>query len=79
MNVDGSHQRALTSTTDWVWNFAWSPDGEQLAYDLSVNTLPPEETNIYLVSSDGTERTSIHVTNPPGSLGSIAWRPLVGI
>jgi Tol biopolymer transport system component len=56
MNADGSEQRQVMSDVQVIdYDFAWSPDGSQLAFvrfDQGAPTSPPE---LWLVKADGTE------------------------
>jgi dipeptidyl aminopeptidase/acylaminoacyl peptidase len=53
-------------------SFAFSPDGERIAYIGSVNINDPSEGRLYLVSSSGGERREL-VPEYLGHVGSFVW------
>jgi len=91
MNADGSGATSLTHNAGvhappqqcpicylGVVNFAWSPDGTQLAF-ASDQTLDgsnnlPHVMNIWVVNADGSKMTPL-TTLDTGSAGSPAWKP----
>ena len=68
MNADGSGETNLARTlgVDFSYDPAWSPDGRKIALSLSDFGVP---NGIYIVNSDGTERTFLTAGSKP------AWSP----
>jgi TolB protein len=71
MNADGSNQqRVTTHTTNNDWGPVWSPDGQTLAL-VSTHTTLGGDSDIFLISPDGTNFRSI--TNSSADDYAPAW------
>jgi len=58
--------------------FAFSPDGERIAYIGSVDINDPREGRLYLASVNGSERRDL-VPGYPGHIKSLAWQDDVSL
>jgi Tol biopolymer transport system component len=70
MNPDGSGQRALTGTSAFEGEPAWSPTGQKIA--LTANR--PNNYEIYAMNADGSGLTNLTQTSASGE-GSPTWSP----
>jgi uncharacterized repeat protein (TIGR01451 family) len=71
MNADGSAQTALTSSTDWEHDPAFSPDGSKIAYTRGPTT---DRDDIWVMNADGTGQTDL-TPGGPGNETDAAWSP----
>ena len=69
MNADGSEQTNLTNSPGWDTAPAWSPDGNQIAFQSNRDGYP--ET--YVMNADGSNQTNL--TNHRGDDAAPAWSP----
>ena len=65
MTAEGQNDQRVTPKNTWGYHPTWSPDGKQIAYELELKNPwgnPNRDSNIYLVSADGTEtrRLTVH-------------------
>ncbi|MDJ0918135.1 MAG: S9 family peptidase [Woeseiaceae bacterium] len=67
----GKLQNAIGSTGK-LGSFAFSPDGERIAYIGSVDIHDPQQGRLYVASRDGGERREI-VPNYDGHITDFAW------
>ncbi len=56
MNADGSGRKQITSVPNRVWDFAWSPAEDKIAYCESAKD---GKTAIVIVNADGTDRQEL--------------------
>jgi len=75
-NVDGSGERVLTvgSATRKLQDFAWSPDGETIAYAFSDRDAAGEYWSLMEAPLDGRLETTILATRRQ-RIGGLAWLP----
>ncbi len=72
VNADGLNPRLVYTGTSTIVATAWSPNGEKIAYAMSMGT--PQEYEIFIMDSNGKN----HVRLSQGLLGiggSIGWDP----
>jgi hypothetical protein len=74
MNPDGSGQTALTTEGSTVDSDpAWSPDGQQMAFQRTTFAFPDVTYSIWVMNADGTNQTQL---TPAGENGRYpAWSP----
>lgn len=76
MTDEGQNNRRITRDNTWAAFPAWSPNGEWIAYELEVESAwgnPNRDSNIHLVSPDGTETRQL--TKHPAIDRYPAWVP----
>jgi Tol biopolymer transport system component len=56
MNADGSGVKQITSVSDGVWDFAWSPTENKIAY---CEQGKDDQTAIVVIDMDGTQRKEL--------------------
>ena len=72
INADGSGLRNVTNTVTTSFDFAWSPDGRQIAY-VEIH-MPELGSPLYVVNADGTGKHRL--TRPlMVDLGGPSWSP----
>ena len=72
VNADGLNPRLIYTGADDIVAAAWSPDGERIAYAMSVGT--PQEYEIFTMDKDGKNHLRIS-QGLQGIGGSIDWSP----
>ena len=78
MNNDGSGQTQLTNSPEADLAPSWSPDGKQLAYLQSAETITGRKYYMKVMNADGTGQvtlTNVILRNSSYSTGSISWSP----
>jgi len=70
MDADGANPTHVISQ-DCMWDPAWSPDGQKIAYSGYCGS--PGGYEILVVNVDGSNQ--VNLTNSPGSDSSPAWSP----
>ena len=75
MNADGTSRAALTTGGEYIHQVAWSPDGQSLVFDSSIDTggAASLRTQIYRMNADGTNR--VRLTNNAAADVSPSWSP----
>lgn len=69
MNADGSNPQALTDSPDWELFPAWSPEGDQIAFNgLAPNS---RNTDVFIMTADGND--ILQLTNSPGFDENPVW------
>lgn len=72
VNADGLNPRLVYTGTNEIVATAWSPDGEKIAYAMSVGI--PQEYEIFSMDVDG--KNHIHISQGlQGIGGSVDWSP----
>jgi TolB protein len=76
MDPDGTHERVLRGTTTlWVSDPAWSPDGKKIAFSGTRETSNGSwRTEIYIIDRDGDRLTRLTHSQPYGDYAP-AWSP----
>ena len=69
MNSDGSNQKKLTKSHATDGNPAWSPNGQQIAFDRELNG----KYYVYVMDADGSNERRL--THHRGASGSPNWSP----
>jgi len=72
VNADGLNPRLMYTGTNTIVAVAWSPDGEKIAYAMSIGT--PQEYEIFIMDSNGKNHVRIS-QGLRGIGGSIDWSP----
>ena len=72
VNADGLNPRLMYTGTNTIVAVAWSPDGEKIAYAMSIGT--PQEYEIFIMDSTGKNHIRIS-QGLRGIGGSIDWSP----
>ena len=75
MNRDGTKQRQLTQVAapDYVLDFAWSPNGQRIAFSAGEDF---GSADIYSINTDGTGQKRLTNSDSPGSWASHpSWSP----
>jgi TolB protein len=72
VNADGLNPHLVYTGTDTIVAVAWSPDGEKIAYAMSVGI--PQEYEIFTMGADGKNHLRIS-QGLKGIGGSIDWSP----
>ncbi len=72
VNADGLNPRLMYTGTNTIVAVAWSPDGERIAYAMSIGT--PQEYEIFIMDSNGKNHVRIS-QGLRGIGGSIDWSP----
>ncbi|MCX6059085.1 MAG: hypothetical protein NTW69_13145 [Chloroflexi bacterium] len=72
VNADGLNPHQLYAGTDTIVAVAWSPDGERIAYAMSVGI--PQEYEIFTMDSNGKNHVRIS-QGLQGIGGSLDWSP----
>jgi TolB protein len=72
VNADGLNPRLVYAGTNTIVAVAWSPDGEKIAYAMSVGI--PQEYEIFTMNSEGKNHIRIS-QGLSGIGGSIDWSP----
>jgi len=69
MNIDGTNRKRLTHAQNkWDSSPAWSPDGNKIAFGRSYNdTKGVWQEEIWIMNSDGSEKTQIKALNGGGA------------
>lgn len=80
MNDDGSNVRRLTDTPMTVGSPNWSPDGQQIAFIMDLNSAEPgnpqglqQQFDIFVINADGTRQMNLTQHPAQDFLGS--WSP----
>ena len=55
-DVDGSHERALTSSGKASWAPAWHPDGKSIVFASDLEATRPGQFSLYIMNADGSGR-----------------------
>lgn len=72
VNADGLNPRLVYAGANTIVAVAWSPDGEKIAYAMSVGI--PQEYEIFIMDTDGKNHLRIS-QGLKGIGGSIDWSP----
>ena len=72
VNADGLNPRLVYAGSDTIVAAAWSPDGEKIAYAMSVGI--PQEYEIFTMNTEGKNHVRIS-QGLAGIGGSIDWSP----
>jgi len=72
VNADGLNPRLVYAGTNTIVAVAWSPDGEKIAYAMSVGI--PQEYEIFIMDANGKNHLQIS-QGLQGIGGSIDWSP----
>jgi TolB protein len=72
VNADGLNPRLVYAGTDAIVAAAWSPDGEKIAYAMSVGV--PQEYEIFTMNTEGKNHVRIS-QGLQGIGGSLDWSP----
>ncbi len=70
---NGSHRRRLTSYAEVYASPAWSPDGDQIAFQSATACLQ-ETHRLYVMNADGSGRRVVSQLSPEAG-SSLAWQP----
>lgn len=70
MDIYGSNQVELISTTSWLDKPSWSPDGKWLIYTMGAQS---DNDTLYLISADGGE--PIRLRQPGTNDYFASWKP----
>lgn len=71
MNADGSARRSITQVPTGVWDFAWSPVEEKIAY---CEQSKDDRTAVVVINGDGSNRTEV---TKMGSVRCAVGRPVL--
>ena len=72
VNADGLNPHLVYTGTDTIVAAAWSPDGEKIAYAMSVGI--PQEYEIFVMNTEGKNHVRVS-EGIQGIGGSIDWSP----
>ncbi len=72
VNSDGLNPHQVYAGTDTIVATAWSPDGEKIAYAMSVGI--PQEYEIFVMNTDGKNHVRVS-EGLQGIGGSVDWSP----
>lgn len=80
MNDDGSNVRRLTDTPMTVGSPNWSPDGQQIAFIMDLNSAEPgnlhglqQQFDLFVMNADGTRQ--LNLTEHPAQDFEGSWSP----
>lgn len=72
VNADGLNPRLVYAGADTIVAAAWSPDGEKIAYAMSIGA--PQEYEIFIMNTEGKNHVRIS-QGLQGIGGSLSWSP----
>ena len=73
INVDGTGQTRLTSTSTYDDHPSWSPDGRRIVFKSYRDDPTLNESNLYVMNADGSGQTAL--TSGPDRDTGPAWSP----
>lgn len=76
MNADGTGRVQLTSMADATVHYpAWSPDGEKIAFGVSLIDDPSYSRHLYVMEADGSNIRPLTNVDEPGDHYTATWSP----
>ncbi len=69
----GGPATIITREAAWHWDPAWSPDGQLIAFTLTLGSWPTDNDEIYITRVE--EDLAVRLTNDPGHDRQAAWSP----